>query len=131
MRPKKAEWQIVLVLLCAGLVGNFLTYNIYPAVWTDELIFGEPAINLARTGHFTTSIWQLQPADTFWAAQSPLYPLVLSLWLRVWGFSLLAVRSFNLVLISISAWLVWLGSWKFRLVAAPWARVLLIPLILL
>ena len=108
---------------------NFITLGLYPVVWADDILWTEPAINLIRTGHFTTSVFQMQPADTFWAAQSPLYPLVLSLWLRVTGFSLVAIKSFNLLLVLAAAFLAWMAAWKFRLVNRPWARMAIVPLI--
>jgi hypothetical protein len=60
------------------LIVNLRTYNLYTTVWADEVLWSEPAINLVKTGHFTTSVWELQPAGTFWAAQSPLYCFALA-----------------------------------------------------
>ena len=106
--PKRSEWIVVFLLLLLGIILNLTTTRLYPTVWADEILWSEPAINLIRTGDFTTSVWQLQPANTFWAAQSPLYPLLLSVWLRFTGFSLQAIRSFNLLLITIGALLSWI-----------------------
>jgi len=130
-QPKPAEWMAVAALLSAMLAVNLWTYNLYPTVWSDEVLWSEPAINLVKTGHFTTSVWQLQPADTFWAAQSPLYCFLLAGWLPLAGDSLLAVRSFNYVLMTVAAGLVWFGSWRWRIVARPALRVMIVPLLLL
>jgi len=129
-RPSRAEVVVVLGLLAVILAFNVWTYNWYPTVWTDEVLWSEPAINLVKTGHFTTSVWQLQPADTFWAAQSPLYCFALSGWLRFAGTSLLAVRSFNFVLVSFAAFLAWVTLWRYRLVATPLRRIFIVPLLL-
>src|SRR4051812_18918116 len=123
IKPSSAEWLAVLSLICGMFILNICTYRLYAAVWADDVLWSEPAINLARTGHFTTSVWYLQPAGTFWAAQSPLYPLTLSLWVRLAGSSLLAVRSFNLFLVTIAAFLVWTTAWRFRLVLKPIGRL--------
>lgn len=130
-RPAKNEWVWLCVLLGAALLLNLLTYYMYPAVWMDDVLFSEPAINLDRTGHFTTSVWQLQPANTFWAINSPLYPLSLSLWLRVAGYSLLAVRSFNFLLMTVAAFMVWVVSWRFQLVRKKSVRLIMVGLVLL
>jgi hypothetical protein len=129
--PRPSEWLAVLALLSVTLLLNLLTINWYPNVWADDVLWSEPAINLVRTGHFTTSVWEFQPAGTFWAAQSPLYPLALSVWLRLAGFELLAVKSFNLILAAVAALLVWVATWKYRLIGKRPVRLALIPLLLM
>lgn len=129
-RPTPGEWFAATALLLGFLVVNILTYHLYATVWCDDVLWTEPAINLVRTGQFTTSVWQLQPAGSFWAAQSPFYPLALSLWLRMTDFSLLGIRSFNMVLATVGAFLVWVAAWRLRLVRLPAARLLAIPLVL-
>src|ERR1700704_524671 len=109
---RRFEWLSVIGLLLFFLAFNLATYNYYPTVWTDEVTFSEPAINLIQTGHFTTTTWQFQPANTFWGVNSPLYSLALSGWLRMTGTSLLAVRSFNFVLTAFAAFLLWMAAWK-------------------
>ena len=130
-KPERTEWIVVLVLLGIFFVLNLLTYNSYPAVWADEVLWSEPAINLVTTGHFTTSVWASEPAGSFWAAQSPLYCFLLSGWLPLVGNSLAAVRSFNLLLISIAAFLVWFASWRYQLLFRRFHWVLIVPLLLL
>jgi hypothetical protein len=131
VRPAKGEWLALLGILGAAFLLNLLTCGMYPSVWMDEVCFSEPAINLVRTGHFTTSVWQLEPANAFWAVNSPLYPFAISVWLRLTGFSLLAVRSFNYFLITIAALLVWTISWRFQLVKERSVRLIMVALILL
>jgi hypothetical protein len=130
-RPAVKEWLAVFALLAGVFLLNLFTYAMYPTVWNDDILWSEPTINLVRTGHFTTSVWQLQPANAFWAAQSPFYPLALAVWLKFAGFSLLAVRSFNFVLISVAVFLVWVASWKHHLVRRPSVRLMMVALLLL
>jgi hypothetical protein len=129
-RPEKREWLAVFTILPGVFLLNIFTYALYPTVWNDDILWAEPAINLVRTGHFTTSVWQLQPANAFWAAQSPFYPLVFSVWLKLFGFSLLAVKSFNFMLVSVAVFMVWIGSWKFRLVGQASIRLIMVAVLL-
>lgn len=129
--PNRSEWLGICALLVTSFLLNVFTYYVYPAVWVDEILFSEPAINLIRNGHFTTWVWQLEPANTFWAVNSPLYPFLLSVWLRLAGFSLLAVRSFNYFLITIAAFMVWVISWKFQLIRERLVRLVAVGLVLL
>lgn len=121
---------MVLGLLLAGFVFSLATYNLYPTVWADEVLWSEPAINLVETGRFTTSVWQFQRAGSFWAAQSPLYCFGLAGWMKLFGTDLLAARSFNFALISLGTYLTWLVSWRCRVISRPILRILVVPLLL-
>ncbi|MES2921171.1 MAG: hypothetical protein V4819_06485 [Verrucomicrobiota bacterium] len=128
--PASWEWLVVMVLLLGGFVFNRATYNLYPTVWADEVLWTEPAINLVKTGHFTTSVWQFQRAGSFWAAQSPLYCFGLAGWMKVVGTDLLAARSFNFALASLAIFLTWAAAWRCRLISRPALRILIVPLLL-
>lgn len=124
--PSRAEWVWLLLLLAAFFIGNLLTCNLYPVVWCDEVTYSEPALNWAKTGNFTTTVWELQPANTFPAAYPPLYALALCPWVKVWGGSVLAVRSFNYLLMAGVAFLLWLACWRCRLVESAWGRLFVV-----
>ena len=127
--PRRWEWIVVLTLIAGGLLLNLATYNLYPTVWADEVLWSEPAINLVKTGHFTTSVWQFQRAGSFWAAQSPLYCFGLAGWMKLVGTDLLAARSFNFALVSLGILLTWLASWRCQLISRPVVRLLIVPLL--
>src|SRR4051794_13448574 len=95
IKPSRIELLTFAGLLTFMMMAGGLTQDLWPNVWMDEAIWSEPAINLVRTGHFTTMVSQLEPADTFYCTQSPLYPLALSLWIRGFGETLHAIRWFN------------------------------------
>jgi len=126
--PRRAEWLVVAGLLLSFWGFHAATYNWYPTAWSDEVSYSEPAINLAQHRGFTTSVWQLQPSGTFWAAGPPLYGLLLSGWLRITGTSLLSVRSFNFTLFAAAALLLWVATWRFRLIRFALLRIGLIVL---
>ena len=126
---EKRELLLALMISLVLLVIDFGSVSLYPTVWCDEVSFGEPAINLAREGQFVTSVWPMQTAGTFWTANTPLYPLILSEWIHCFGQSLLALRSLNYVLISVACLGVWLLTCSFQLSNHRASRLLLLPLI--
>ncbi len=130
MTPKVSEWALVLAFLIGALLFNLRSFNEYPTAWADEVLWSEPAINLIKTGHFTTSVWQFQKAGSFWAAQSPLYCFGVAAWMKMVGTDLQAARSFNLALITVAVFLAWILSWRARLIARAGLRILL-PILLL
>jgi len=86
------------VFLLAWLGANLLTLDRYPVAWMDEVCYADPAINLVQSGHWVSYCWPAQDATEFWAGNTPLYPMLLSGWLRLTGISMTSVRSLNLVL---------------------------------
>src|ERR1700733_10639900 len=89
------RWETWCVVVCSL---GFLCLNLasgvrYPFVWTDEVMYADPAVNLYLGHGFTSSAWYAQPADAFWAGNVPLHSALLYLWLKLFGFSILAVRS--------------------------------------
>jgi hypothetical protein len=129
IRPTRAEWLTVLCLIVLLLGFNIVTCDYYPTVWCDEVLFSEPAINMVKHGCFTTTVWEYNPANTFPVVNCPLYPMALVPWLAVTGTTLLAVRSLNYTLMAVSAFLVWLVSWRFGLVKTAWARLTMVALL--
>lgn len=128
-RPGRAEWLAVLCLIGLLFGFNIATYDYYPTVWCDEVLFSEPAINLVKHGSFTTTVWEFNPANTFPVVNCPLYPMALVPWLAVTGTTLLAVRCFNYTLMAVGALLIWLASWRLGLVKSAWGRLTMVALL--
>lgn len=127
--PSRREWLGVLLLIGGLLVFDLATYNFYPAVWCDEMMYAEPAINRVQHGSYTSATHQYQPPNTFPVAGCPLYSLALVPWLSVTGTSLLAVRSFNYALMALATFLCWNVAWRFGLVHSSSARLLLLTVL--
>lgn len=127
--PSRFEWVGILALLAGLLVFDLASYNFYPAVWCDEVLYSEPAINLVRHGAYVSGAYEFQPPNTFPVVNCPLYGMTLVPWLACWGTTLLAVRSFNYALVALAAFLLWKASWRFNLVRSARLR-LLMPLAL-
>ncbi len=117
------------MLLGGLLIFNISTCYLYPQVWCDEIWFSEPAVNMVREGEFQTRGFMFQPKHTFPVINCPLYLVAQIPWLAVAGTSLTAVRSFNYTLMAVSAFLVWVISWRFNLVKSAASRLLLVALL--
>src|SRR5258706_1732172 len=87
----------VIALLLAILLVNLATALRYPAVCQYEVMYTDPAANLILGKGFTSTAWYVQTGEKFWAANTPLHEMALSGWIRIFGFSPLAVRSINYV----------------------------------
>ena len=112
----------------AFLLLNLLTGSRYPFVWIDEVMYSDPAVNLYLGHGFTSSAWYAQHAGEFWAGNVPLHSLLLYLWMKLFGFSIIAVRSLNYVYLIAAGLLLWRACIRLNLVATSRARLLLLAL---
>jgi hypothetical protein len=119
-----------MLLLLGFLVLNLLTSTRYPFVAGDEVTYSDPAVNLYLGKGFTSTVWFAQSADEFWAGNVPLHPLLLYVWLKLFGLSILSVRSINYVYMAVNCWLVWRFCVRLNLIASARLRLLLLGLIL-
>jgi hypothetical protein len=101
------ETLTFLGLMAFWAVSNFATLERSPTVWLDEVTYSDPGVNLAMGKGFTSSAWYSQSSEKLWAANTPLYPLLLAGWIKIVGFDILQVRSLNLLLIALSVLFVW------------------------
>jgi MFS family permease len=126
----RKESLLVMGLLVAFLGLNLLTASRSPTVWQDEVMFADPAINLVLHGKWSSTAWGNQSSSDFWAGNAPLYPALLSVWLRVFGISITAVRSPNFALTALAAGLLWLWAKRTALIPSSGARFILCLLLL-
>ncbi len=128
--PKnRRETILVLGLLLIVLLVNLATALRYPAVWMDEAMYTDPAANLVMGNGFTSTAWYDQTSDRFWAGNTPLHELILSGWIKFFGFSPLSVRAINYIWLVLGAFLVWRFCVHFRYVEKTALRLLLIVLL--
>jgi hypothetical protein len=90
---RDAALLAIIAAVCLAL--NFATITRSPTIAEDEVAFTEPALNLSHGHGFMFPGWN---EGRFWTGNAPLYPLLLSLWLRVVPFSIAGVRSLNILL---------------------------------
>lgn len=112
------------------LAVNLTTGTRSPTVWIDEALLTDPAANLLLEGRFRSSAGT-QPEDEFFADTVPLYPLVLYLWIRVFGLDVLSVRALSYVMmVGVAALLYYLVMRRFKLISNRYLGLFLVLCIL-
>lgn len=125
-RISRREWIVVISLLSLLFGFDLLTSEIYPTVWCDDVSFSEPAFNYLLHDSYTTTVWQFQPLNTFPAVNCPLYPLLITGWLWLFGTHLLAVRALNYLLMGVACLLFWQLLSRFNLIRSAGWRLALV-----
>ncbi|HSY73863.1 MAG TPA: hypothetical protein VK810_00190, partial [Dongiaceae bacterium] len=108
---------------------NLATGMRYPAVWSDEAMYSDPAIHFVLGKGFTSTAWYVQTGDKFWAGNTPLHALALIEWVRLFGLSPLAVRSINYFWFVAGTFFVWRFCVRAQLAKRMGLRLLLIALL--
>ncbi|MCU0292585.1 MAG: hypothetical protein MUF10_11460 [Thermoanaerobaculaceae bacterium] len=117
---------MTLLLVLLGV--NLATADLYPVVWVDEALHLDPAVNLYLGNGLRSTAWGGQPVSETWVGYTPLYAVLMAGWLHLFGFSLLAVRSFSHLLGLAAIGVVWLGCRRHGLLRSPKTRVALVVL---
>lgn len=129
---KYINWEKFFLVIILGiyiLIGLSCADRLYP-VWLDEVTLTQPAYNLYIGKGFTSTAWYHQSAQEFHVSTSPLYVLLLSFWIKIFGFTIVAVRIFNYTLMIASVLMIWLSVIRLRLITSSWIRLILVFLIL-
>ncbi len=122
--PRWETWCVIFFWL-GFLWLNLLTSARYPFVWIDEVMYSDPAVNLYLGNGFTSSAWYVQHSGEFWAGNVPLHSFLLYLWIRLFGFSITAIRSINYVYLIAAGLLLRRASIRLNLIRSSWALLLL------
>jgi len=115
MNRRDGRVPALLLILAVGvpfLILNLFTATGFPIVWTDEVMCVDPAVNSVLGNGWTSTAWQSQGSHEFWAANNPLYPALQLPWLKIFGVSPVAVRSFNYVAMLLAVYLIWSAAQK-------------------
>jgi hypothetical protein len=126
---KSIHWLALFALAAIFLVANWITAGNYPA-WTDDVMQIDAGVNLALGQGWSSTAWPSQSRAQFWAGNNPLFPLLLSGWVAVFGFSVWTVRAFGYVLTVASAAVIVGTAWRARWVTSAWLGILLGMLVL-
>ena len=90
-----ATWTYML-LSVAFVALNFCTLkNLLP--WIDEVMLLDTAYNAAFRGMWETTAWYRVAGQTPFSTYPPLYQWLIAVWMRLFGGSLVAARSLNLL----------------------------------
>jgi hypothetical protein len=131
-RPLISEVVWVIGILFVFLAIGLIESSRLPIVldtWWDEIMHIDPAANLYFGQGFKSSAWFAQSKDEFWAGYPPLYPFLLYLWMRVFGFSLSVARSLNYSLLVFSALILWITTIRLNLITSAIWRIFLLSLL--
>jgi hypothetical protein len=90
------ESLILLLLLSVYGVLSYMSLRWYP-VFIDEPGYADPAASLLLGQGFTSGAWYAQGYESFWAGNVPFHQVLLFFWMKIFGFSQLAVRSINIL----------------------------------
>ncbi len=85
-----------ILLSLAFIIVNLITlYNLAP--WIDEVMFLDTSYNAAVHGSWETTAWYRVAGKYPFPTYPPLYQMVVTVWIWLFGGSLVAVRSLNLL----------------------------------
>ena len=80
-------------------------------MWLDEVYYNDPSYHLATAGKLTSSAWWHIRFGEFWFGYIHLHQFLMSLWMKVFGFDVTAVRALNYVFF-FTACLIWLEIYR-------------------
>src|ERR1700722_10440791 len=127
----RREFLLLILLVAVFFLANWLTADKSPVVWTDEVMYADPAINLYQGHGFTSGAWYAQTLEKFWAGNVPLYHFVLFGWLKLFVFTLVSVRSLHYLLVGLAAIVAWDAVRRLGLIRKPSHRLVFCLLVLL
>jgi hypothetical protein len=123
------------LLWVAGMILFILLVNLFtasrsPTVWSDEVMFTEPAANVVLGKGLTSTAWPRLTPETTWAGNAPLHTWLLVPWIKVFGLTPTVVRAVGFMYVGLAAFLLWWAVRTSRLVTLPLLRVGLVVVIL-
>ena len=83
----------IIILIIITFITTTDTLN-----WTDDIMFMDPGVNFARGLGWTSSVWPSQSYKDFFWGNNLLYPLLISVWVKLFGFTFYATKIFNFLL---------------------------------
>jgi hypothetical protein len=113
----------IAAILACFLAITFSTCTRFPIVWGDEVYFCEPAVNANLGLGFTSYAGAVQPHGHFWAGNTPLYSMLLAVWLKVFGIGMIQVRSFGYTLAALTCWILVVSVFRLKLITSPRHRL--------
>jgi hypothetical protein len=126
----RGEAALLAALLIAFVAVLAMTSLRVQPVWLDEVTVADPAVNLYFGKGFTSTGWQYQTKEEFWASNAPLHQVLLFHWIRLFGFTPLAVRSISFVFMALTIALLWFATWNLKLLVTPLGRMIFVALLI-
>jgi hypothetical protein len=131
--PRRELLGVIAILLVFFFV-CFIGRN-HHLSWGDEAQTIEPAANSYyhlgfRSIAYRNSVERLG-SQKFFFENVPVYPFVASLWYRVFGFSNSTAHTLNFLLMTVSAFVLWLSVFRLDIVKSSRARLGMLVVLLL
>jgi len=124
---RESLWLALMLAVYAVL--SFVSLRWYP-VFVDEPGYADPAVSLLLGQGFTSGAWYAQGYESFWAGNVPLHQILLFLWMKVFGFSQVAVRSINIPYVIIGVLLFHAAVRRLGIVKSPGWRLAFVGIVL-
>jgi len=83
------------------VIFNALTVSRGLLPWVDEVMFSDTSMNLAQDGEWLSRAWY-STGESAYNTYMPLYNILLAVWVKVFGYTILVFRGFNYVLAAIA-----------------------------
>lgn len=96
MMGKPCTYTYILLSLAFIFVNLITLSNLTP--WIDEVMMLDTSYNAAFHGVWETTAWYRVVGEHPFSTYPPLYQMLAAVWMRVFGGSLVAVRSMNLLI---------------------------------
>lgn len=129
--PVTGEFRRIVWIGLGGVLMLFVVARLFSAVWFDEICYTDPAVNLASGRGLISTVWEGQPANRFFACNTPLHPLLLAGAFKVFGVHRAVVQGMNLSLLLLASVLLWLASRRLGVLRTEWARLCFFLMVLL
>ena len=111
------------LLSLAFIIVNVITLsNLVP--WIDEVMFLDTSYNAAFHGSWETTAWYRLVGQHPFSVYPPLYQILVTVWMWLFGSSLVIVRSLNLLLTFVLGGVCLRLMKRHELQLTPWTTVL-------
>jgi hypothetical protein len=128
-RTTNRESLWLALMLAAYALLSLVSLRWYP-VFVDEPGYADPAASLLLGQGFTSGAWYAQGYESFWAGNVPLHQFLLFFWMKVFGFSQVAVRSINIPYVVMGVLLFHATVRRLGIITSPGWRLAFVGLML-
>lgn len=99
---------LLLVIAILYFATCFWILPLIPIAWIDEVMFADAAKNLARTGSYSSRLWEQPGTEEFLIGHLPLWQLLLALWYNFFPTDIFWTRVPGILLYIGFAYLAWI-----------------------